>query len=292
MQGSGISSADRIINIRTVEKYNSPIAFTSAMTSFRLPVDTNRARFSDKPLYLIIPFYIFYFLTLLIIVVAFTWFVYFIVTKIYLVRNERVKKRFHVISKIANSIFDFFNSLTLLVVLLLVNLFLQQRIMLTDNWNWINASFCLSLISYVLIQLVIVFMFTSTYKDDIANHIKRIYSSNEFKYYERIGVCDGNRYYIYNKKYGRILLLKHIFQNILFVFNINLFLSYAFNKWTQFDDLIGITYAISFENIFTKILALRPDTAEIYNFAILGVINVLLFSLYYYYQKKLSSGQK
>jgi len=55
--------------------------------------------------------------------------------------------------------------------------------------------------------------------------------------------------------------------------------------------MIGITYAISFENIFTKIIALRIDTAEAYNFVILGAINILLFSLYFYYQKSFHQGK-
>jgi hypothetical protein len=282
----GISSSDRVVSIRTIEKYR-PIAFTGLMTAYKLQANTDKNIFAGKPLYLALPFYISYFLTLLFITSGFTYSVYFLIVKYHLLReNSLLKNALKITGRCFGEVLSFLNALTLIVVFLLVNLVMQNN----AGIAWENKSFAASFISYALIQFIIIAMFSTTYTGEIALHIKRILASNEFGYYGFIGMGGRNKFMIYNAKYGRILLLKLLFQNILFVFNINWFICYAFNIWNQmFNDSVGVTYSISFENIFTKIIALESVNTGIYNFAILAFINIALFAGYYFYQRKISS---
>jgi hypothetical protein len=282
----GISSSDRIVAMRTIEKYR-PIAFTGIMTAYKLQANTDKNIFAGKPLYLALPFYVFYFLTLLFITAGFTYCVYFLIVKYHLLQeNSLLKNILKNAGRCFGEVLSFLNALTLIIVFLLVNLVLQNNVEIA----WENKSFAASFISYALIQFIIIAMFSTTYTSEISLHVKRILASNEFGYYSFIGMGGRNKFMIYNAKYGRILLLKLLFQNILFVFNINWFICYAFNIWNQmFNDSIGVTYSISLENIFTKIIAFESVNTGIYNFIILALINIALFTGYYFYQRKISS---
>jgi hypothetical protein len=277
-----LSLTDRILSINRITKYKG-IAFSGQMTSFRLGADTSRTIYGTKPSYLIIPFYIFYFFTIVLIAVVFTCLMYDIIVKDCILGRLKFNCLFAIIKKVANEILFFLNSLTLIVLFQLVNIFLQRNV----DISWKNNDFLFSFLSYGIIQFVIILMFSGTYISEIVLHVKKYIFSNEFKYYGLIGMDPGSQRYIYNKKYGRFLLIKLIFQNILFVLNINWFLSYVFNVWSAFKDSIGITYAISFENIFTKIIYLESVRTNPANYMILVALNVLLFVGYYYCQKRM-----
>jgi hypothetical protein len=298
---SGISKLDKIVNIEYIDKYKN-VAFTDIMTGFRLSTFSNKTEFYDKPLYLILPFYFLFYILLLLITITYTYFVYYLITKyIFIIQN---KERYYNLKKYLNEVFMFLSALTLLVVLLIINLIIQ-RLSATSSWE--NKSLTNVIISYSLIQIIINFMFTAAYKDDILNNINNIIDSNEFKYYNTIGINSKNILYIYNKKYGSTFILKQIFQNIIFLFNINWFICYVFNYLRDFNDSIGITYTISIENIFTKVMLFNfaefninlkeniftlLNSSAFYNYIILFGINMILFIGYNYYQKKLSLGDK
>jgi hypothetical protein len=279
-----ISSTDKITTIKSIIKYPN-IAFTGINTAYRLPADTNRTMFYEKPLYLVIPFYIFYFLVLIIITIIFTIALNSFMGRCLFSKDSRLKQISGFIGIAFKEFLNFLNALTLIIVFLLVNLLLQK----TVDISWQNQSFSASVLSYSFIQFIIIFMFSAAFINEIIIHVKKILGSKEFEYYRIIGMNSRSRYLIYKRKYGSTLQSKLIFQNILFVFNINWFICYAFNIWNQFNDSIGVTYSISFENIFTKIIHNQTVNTGIYNFIILAGINVVLFAVYYIYQKRLSS---
>ena len=90
-----ILSRDSKVDIRTADIYRGIISYTRSVTSFRLPMDNYKDVFLEKPLYLIIPFYFCYFITLLIITVGFTYLVYRISIVVYMARNNMAKKYFN-----------------------------------------------------------------------------------------------------------------------------------------------------------------------------------------------------
>jgi hypothetical protein len=279
-----LSLTDRVLSINRITKYKN-IAFSGEMISFRLGAGTSRTIYGAKPSYLIIPFYIFYFFTIVLIAVIFTCMAYNFIIKYHIFGKSRFNCLFDITKKTVKEILFFLNSLTLIVLFQLMNIFLQRNI----DISWKSNDFLFSFLSYVIIQFVIILMFSSTYAGEISIHVKKYIFSDEFKYYGLIGMDPKSRRYIYDKKYGRFLLLKLIFQNILFVLNINWFLSYVFNVWPAFKDSIGITYAISFENIFTKIIYLESVSTNPGNYMILAALNVVLFVGYYYCQKRMDS---
>ena len=288
MQGLyDISFSDRIVSVERIDKYQS-IAFTNAMTSFSLSADRNVPS-STKPLYLILPFYLSYFMTLLIVVITIVCCIYFAVSRFYFSRRLKSDKKIIISGKIFNQILSFLNTVNIVVVFILINLaFRQLRSGGADmTLEWENQTFIINLLSYFLIQILITIMFSDSYISEITLYLKRMRNTDEYTYYNLIGMSNERQYQIFNKKYGHNLLLKLIFQNIMFVLNINWFMAYAFNAWRSFTDFIGVTYAISFENIFTKIIQNQSVRTDMYNFAILIVVNVILFGCYYYYQKKL-----
>jgi hypothetical protein len=154
--------------------------------------------------------------------------------------------------------------------------------------EWESKGFLSTLLSYALVQLIIAVMFADTYMNEIVAYTKRMAATQEFKYYVMIGMGRSRRYAIFNRKYGHNLVLKLIFQNILFVLNINWFIVYAFKVWRNFYDSMGVTYALSFENIFTKIVHYEGMRTGMFNFMLLIVLDAVLFAGYYVYQKRLS----
>jgi hypothetical protein len=190
-----------------------------------------------------------------------------------------------IIKRLLNEVLSFLNILTLVVIFILVNIFIQR----VFDIQWENKTFFSSVICYAIIQIIIILLFSDNYLNEINNQKNKILNSNEFHYYSLIGMSSNDMLSIYHKKYGRILRLKLIIQNILFVFNINWFVSYAFNVWRDFKDTIGITYSISFENVFTKIVHLDGVNIGWINISILIIINAILFILYYFFQKKLDT---
>jgi hypothetical protein len=189
--------------------------------------------------------------------------------------------------RILKEVLRFLNSLTLIVIFMLVNLFMQK----TFNIQWVNKSFFWNMLSFAVIQFLIVWMFSDTYIQEIKLHAEHLFSSREFHYYQLIGIDRSEQYRIYHKKYGSLLFWKLFVQNILFVVNINWFMAYAFNIWRNFKDTIGLTYAISFENIFTKIVHLDTTRTEWFNYIILVVLYGSLFAAYYFLQKKAMKEQ-
>jgi hypothetical protein len=163
--------------------------------------------------------------------------------------------------------------------------------MVMDEWFWINNSFFISIASYTLIQIIFAVMFSDSYKLEINLHAKKILTSDEFQYLRLIGVGPKWLYQNYHAKYGKGFFHKLFIQNVFFVININFFISYAFNVWPAVNDHIGVTYAISFENIITKIVHEKPNGAEAYNYIILGLFYFGLFLIYYISQKRLEENQ-
>jgi hypothetical protein len=286
------SPEDTIIDIGSQDVFKN-MPFIEKTKSFRLQTGIGKNLFVNKPLFLIIPFYFCFFISLCLVTIIFTWLLYKLTIHFQIRKNGKIQV---MASKSFNLVLVFFNSITLLVVLLIVNLFLQRHKVGFTQIN-INSTFFDVLFNYVIVQVVVNFMFCLSYKNEIAQHINYIFSSNEFEYYDRIGMDTRRKKYIYKKKYGDNLLLKYISQNILFVFNINWFLSFAFNRWDEigakvFTDKIGLTYAISFENIFTKIISLRKDFVAIHDIVSLVILNVILFWGYCIFQRKFYNGNR
>jgi hypothetical protein len=76
------------------------------------------------------------------------------------------------------------NALTLIIVFLLLNLFIQRNFEI----EWLNKTFTATVVSYILIQMVIIAMFNAACLSEIASHAKTLLLSNEFKYYDTIGL--------------------------------------------------------------------------------------------------------
>jgi hypothetical protein len=280
-----LANSNTITNISVVKKFHA-FSWTSAETAFRLPADTSKSTFGVKPLYLIIPFYLFYFLTLLLIVGTVTFIIYYSIIKRHILKidGKKTGKAGIIAKRMTTELLQYLNTLSLVVVFMLANLFIQN----TFNSQWENKSFLLNIFSFSIIQLVIICMFSDTYLQEIKLHVKNIFESQEFKYYRLIGIDRSEQSRIYNKKYGSLLFWKLYVQNILFVVNINWFMSYAFNVWRNFKDAVGLTYAINFENIFTKIVHLDTIRTAWFNYGILFALYSSLFAAYYFLQKKLN----
>jgi hypothetical protein len=303
-QGKDVLSPanDRLTGIKTITKYNDVLfqVFYSlpkigkAETGFRLPADLSKSIFAMKPLYFIAPYYLVYIATLIMIVYFISLIVYCFSVKRYIdayyekaqTKNKTIKKLVHGFQEYG---LLFLNSITILLVFLLANRFIER--MVIDEWFWINNSFLINIASYILIQIIFVFMFSDSYKLEINLHAKKILTSEEFQYLRLIGVGPKWLYQNYHTKYGAGFFRKLLIQNIFFVININFFISYAFNVWPVVNDHIGVTYAISFENIITKIVHEKPNGAEAYNYIILGLFYFILFLIYYISQKRLEENQ-
>jgi hypothetical protein len=283
-----ISYTDKIVSVKNIKKYQK-IAFTREMTKFSLPADKASATTISKPLYLVSPYYIQYFMTLLIVVVAVVYSIYTGISKYYFMTRRKSDRKLLILVKIFNEILFFLNTINIVVIFLLINL-LFRRLQSNNTLTWENQTFIVNIFSYCIIQILIAFMFSDSYITEISLYLKRMLKTKEFYYYSLIGMWSERQYRIFHLKYGKNLLLKLIFQNILFVLNINWFIVYAFNTWRKFTDTIGITYAISFENIFTKIIRYESVRTGIYNFIILIVFDTILFLGYYYSQKRLVKG--
>jgi hypothetical protein len=260
-----------IIDVKQDLKYKL-IAFTQKTAAFQLQ---NSEVPLEKPLYLIIPYYIFYFVILLLIVIGIVYLGYYTITSSYF------RKRNSLITFFAGKLFHelvlFLNSLTIILVFLLINHWFQKNFRI----NIENIRFSSTVVSYILVQIIVAIMFTDSYFDELASFTRRIRAADEFRYYKLIGMHPKSQYGIFKKKYGNSFNLKLIFQNILFVLNINWFIVYAFKVWRNFDDSMGITYAISFENIFTKIIHYDRSRTDWHNILFLIILYAVLFSGYY-----------
>ncbi|MDR1074408.1 MAG: hypothetical protein LBL45_12200 [Treponema sp.] len=276
-QGSGIAKTDVVTNIGVMKKC---ILFPEVATAFRLPAGTSRNFFGTKPLFLILPFYAFYFILLLLVVGAVTFVLYAGVVKRRILKENGcgVSRWRTAANGVLANIVKYLNALSLIVVFILVNFFIQTRF----NTQWENYSFILNMTSYIIIQLLIVCMFSATFLQEMRLHIENIAASQEFKYYRIIGMNAAEQRAVYNKKYGKIFFYKIYIQNILFALNINWFISYAFNVWRTFRDSIGLTYSISFENIFTKIVHLKSVKSDWFNYVIIVAMYGSLFAFYYF----------
>jgi hypothetical protein len=305
-QGKDVLSPahDRLTGIKTITKYNSVLfqifyslpKIGKAETGFRLPADLSKSTFTMKPLYLIAPYYLVYIATLIMIVYFISLIAYHFSVKQCIGMDYKYEKGQEKNKMLKNLIYGFgkygllfLNSITSLLIFLLANRFIER--MVVDKWFWINNSFLINIASYTVIQIVFVVMFSDSYNLEINLHAKKILTSQEFQYLRLTGVGPKGLYQNYHTKYGKGFFHKLFIQNVFFVININFFISYAFNVWAAVNDHIGITYAISFENIITKIVHEKPDGAELYNYIILGVFYFVLFFLYYISQKKLEENQ-
>lgn len=303
-QGKDVLSPanDRLTGVRTITKYNGVLfqVFYSlpkigkAETGFRLPADLSKSTFAMKPLYLIAPYYLAYITTLIMTV----YFISLIAYRLSVKRcidayYKKTQKKNEMIKKLAHGFGEygllFLNSITILLVFLLVNRFIERMVL--DEWFWINKSFLINIASYTLIQIIFVLMFSDSYNLEINLHAKKILTSQEFQYLRLIGAGPKLLYQNYHTKYGKGFFRKLFIQNVFFVININFFISYAFNVWPAVNDHIGVTYAISFENIITKIVHEKPNGAEAYNYIILGLFYFSLFLIYYISQKRLEENQ-
>jgi hypothetical protein len=297
-----IQPTDRIGSIERIEKYRdfTSSALITSMTSFSLVTDKDSVTNISKPLYLVLPYYLFYFLTIFLVVIVLVCIIYLSITRYFFVGRRRmeigVDNKIYVIEKngifrnVFNEIVHFINTTNIIVIFMLVNLFLN---MLQESKNllaWENQLFSTTVLSYCLIQMLIIIMFSDSFINEIIIYVKNFKETKEFYYYSLIGMSQEQQYIIFNKKYGYKLLSKLIVQNILFVLNINWFIVYAFSTWRRFNDSIGVTYAISFENIFTKIIRYESISIDISNIIILIGMNAILFGLYYLFQKRLTKG--
>jgi hypothetical protein len=290
-----LSPQDRLIGIEPKLKYSWQAKIFSIIpvigkvdTAFRLPADLSKNAFSTKPLYLIAPFYLFYIVTLLLIIYMVTFLIYRYTIKnqirLFFKADKHVIRNKKILSKISEVVLLFPNALSLIVVFLLANRLIQRLI--PNEWFWLNEPFYKNLFFYSIIQVIIVLMFSDSYKMEINLHARKILNSQEFNYLRLIGMNHKQQYGIYRQKYGKMFFRKIFIQNIFFVTNINFFITYAFNVWKKITDSIGLTYAISFENILTKIVHERGDRADAYNYVILILFYAVLFAYYMYLQKK------
>jgi hypothetical protein len=315
-QGQDVLSPtnDRLTGIKTITKYNGVLfqifyslpKIGKAETEFRLPADLSKSTFTMKPLYLIVPYYLVY-ITMLIMTVYFISLIAYrfsvrrLIGEYYdeaqkknkTIEKDEAQKKNKTIEKPVRGFGKygllFLNSITILLVFLLANRFIER--MVIDKWFWINNSFLINIASYTLIQIIFVVMFSDSYSLEIKLHAKKILTSQEFQYLRLIGVGPKWLYQNYHTKYGKGFFHKLFIQNVFFVININFFISFAFNVWAEVNDHIGITYAISFENIITKIVHEKPGGAESYNYIILGIFYLGLFLIYYFSQKRLEDNQ-
>lgn len=302
-QGKDVLSPanDRLTGIKTITKYNGALFHVfynlpkigKAETGFRLPADLSKSIFAMKPLYLIAPYYLAYIATLIMTVYFISLIVYLFSVKRSIDAYYKSQEKNEMIKKLVYGFGEygllFLNSVTILLVFLLANRFIER--MVIDEWFWINNSFFINIASYTFIQLVFVFMFSDSYNLEINLHAKKILTSEEFQYLRLIGAGPKLLYQNYHTKYGKGFFHKLFIQNVFFVININFFISYAFNVWPAVNDHIGVTYAISFENIITKIVHEKPNGAESYNYIILGIFYFSLFLIYYISQKRLEENR-
>jgi hypothetical protein len=280
-----ILAVSSTLKYETWDKIFSLIPFLGKEnTAFRLQADTSKSAFSIKPLYLISLFYLFYFLTLLLAVFIVSKAVYFSVVKdvLYGVCGQKQGIILRGAKKLLFYSNRFFNSFTLIMVFFATNMAIQNNM----SVQWENEGFFLNAAVYFIFQLLLSWMISDSLRQEIELHAIKIFGSDEFKYYREIGMAPEGRYKIYNSKYGKRLFIKVLIQNVFLTLNINYFVSYAFNTWSAFKDNIGLTYAISFENIFTKTVHLRRGSAPWYDFFIYIMFYILLFGLYMYFQKK------
>jgi hypothetical protein len=268
-----------IIDVKQDLKYKA-IAFTQKTIAFQLRKSEITL---EKPLYLVMPYYIFYFTMFLAVVIGIVYFVYYVITSSYFTKKNYFTALFA--GKLFQELTLFLNSLTIILVFLLINHLFQKSF----KSNIENIGFLTTAASYFLLQLVITIMFTDSYFDELTSFTKRIKTANEFRFYNLIGMHPKSQYEIFKKKYGHSFNLKLVFQNILFVLNINWFIVYAFKVWRNFNDSMGITYAISFENIFTKIIHYERSRTDWHNILVLIVLYAVLFSGYYIIQKRIVS---
>ncbi|MDR2447080.1 MAG: hypothetical protein LBD58_07315 [Treponema sp.] len=276
-QWSDIAKTDVVQNTGVIKKC---ILFPDITTAFRLPADTSRNFFGVKPLFFILPFYAFYFILLLLVAGVMTFVLYASVIKRCILKENGgdISPRLAAVYGALAHIVKYLNALSLIVIFMLVNFFIQTAF----NTQWESASFIVNMASYIIIQFLIVCMFSATFLQEMHLHIKNIAASQEFKYYRIIGMNPAEQYAVYNKKYGKMFFYKIYIQNILFALNINWFVSYAFNVWRSFRDAIGLTYSISFENIFTKIVHLEAAQSDWFNYFILIAMYGGLFAFYYF----------
>ena len=281
-----IVSVSRLLRYKTISRFFSFIPVLGKMKiSFRLPVDTSKSTFSMKPLYLVFPFFVLYFMTLFVVVYAITSFFFRYNIKRYIIKNiyESMTTFEQYCSLCHGILLKFINSSTLFVIFILVNFFLGKYFYL----EWGGMNLFQSLAMFGLVQLLIIWMFSDSYVQGISLHIERIFKSKEFEYYELIGFDHNMLYVNYLNKYGNCLFGKLLLQNIIFVANINFFISYAFNVWHDFIDRVGLTYAISIENIFTKIIHFEKGRVSVYFvYIILFLFYGFLFVAYYSMQKR------
>jgi hypothetical protein len=291
--GKAIGTMDKVVGVSTIVKYRG-IALTGAMMSLRLPAGENVTFVNEKPLYLIVPFYFLYLTTMVFIVVVFTVFIYRLILAYAVQKESFVGKILGVFGVIISEFLKFLNSLTLVVVFLIVNLALQKigarAIENAEFINWQNLTFRESIASYTSIQVIIILMFSIVFIAEIKHHYKSMRDSDEFRYYKIIGMNEKELNYVYNRKYGKYLLGRLVFQNIMFVFNINWFICYVFNQKREFFDTIGVTYSVSFENIFTKTLLNNPGNAGLFDYFFLFTLNLILFTAYMLCKKRLNGG--
>jgi hypothetical protein len=291
-----IQPDSRIISIDYGKKYKIPVIL-DIMTGLRLPADTNAAVFGDKPVLLLLPFYLIYFMTIILVTALITLLVYYFLIKKEFLGNISISNNRNISGKtfkINKEILIFFNSITLILFFIIINIIINRLLSITGrDIEWVNSPFLLNLFIYTLVQIIINWIFSDSYSYELKAIIQKLLKTDEFNYYNLIGINRNIKLYIniFNTKYGFDLLIKQFVQNLLFIINMNWFLSYAFNAWSALgnSDTIGITYAISFENIFSKTLlndhGYPFDTA--YKFILLFLYDSLFF-MYYCLQIKIN----
>jgi hypothetical protein len=283
----------KIISIDYSKKYRIPVIL-DIMTGLRLPADTSAAVFGEKPVLLLLPFYLIYFMTIVLVTALLTLLVYYFLIKKEFSGNISNSSNpvGRIVKKLSNEVLLFFNSITLILFFILVNIVINRILSLTGrNIAWVNSPFLLNLFIYLLVQVIINWIFSDSYSYELKAIIQKLLKTDEFNYYNLIGINKNIKLYIniFNTKYGFNLLIKQFIQNLLFVINMNWFISYAFNAWSALgnSDTIGITYAVSFENIFSKTLlndhGYPFDTA--YKFILLFLYGGLFF-VYYWLQTR------
>lgn len=292
-----IQPDSKIISVDYNKKYKIPVIL-DIMTGLRLPSDTSAAVFGDKPVLLLFPFYLIYFMTIILITALITLLVYYFLIKNEFSRNVSNRRILGKIIKASNKeTLIFFNSITLILFFIIVNIIINRILSLTgEDIEWVNSPFLLNLFIYMLVQIIINWIFSDSYSYELKAIIQKLLKTDEFNYYNLIGINKNVKLFvnIFNTKYGFNLLIKQFVQNLLFVININWFISYAFNAWSALgnSDMIGITYAISFENIFSKTLlndhGYPFDTA--YKFILLFLYGSLFF-VYYWLQTRISKEE-
>jgi hypothetical protein len=214
-------------------------------------LDQGQGLNGNKPVFLLLPFFLLYFLILFFVVFSITFLVY---RKALLNSFNQREGGFLKFGGHAGKILvEYLSAITIVGTILIINRFINHYL----NITWQEKPLYLNLIVFVILQIIIVIMFSDNYTMTFNKTIRKFVDSDEYNYYKLIGMNNNYIIDIYNKKYGNFMLHNQTFQNLFFVIAVNFFIVYLFTVIQDFEDYIGIKYTLGFENVFTRLVCER-----------------------------------